>query len=113
LRFRSRFSGVDRPEPLLGAQPGDPVLPGRDASLAQLVGDEPVAEGWIVVVDVVGGVDQVRVVPVALAHRVGLPLVEGLCGEAQHPAGHRDGDLLGGEFTDQRVDHFGRTSRAK
>jgi hypothetical protein len=113
LRFRSRFSGVDRPEPLLGAQPGDPVLPGRDASLAQLVGDEPVAERRVVVVDVDRGVDQVRVVPVALRDWVGVPGVERLLGEAQHPAGHRDGDLLGGEFTDQRVDHFGRTSRAK
>jgi hypothetical protein len=47
---------------------------------------------------------QVRVVPVGLAHRVGLPLVERLLGEAQHPAGHRNGDVLGGEFTDQRVD---------
>src|SRR3954451_7165667 len=53
------------------------------------------------------------VVPVALGHGVGLPLVEGLLGEAEHPAGHRDGDVLGGELLDQRVDHFGRTSRAK
>ena len=29
LRVRPRFSGVDRPDPLLGTQPGDPVLPGR------------------------------------------------------------------------------------
>jgi hypothetical protein len=58
-------------------------------------------------VDVVGGVDQVCVVPVALAHRLRQPLVVGLRGEAQHPAGHRDGDLLGGEFTDQRVNHSG------
>src|SRR5687768_7131652 len=63
--------------------------------------------------DVVGGVDQVRVVPVALAHQIGAPLVERLLREAQHPAGHRDGNLLGGELTDQRVDHFGSTSRAK
>jgi hypothetical protein len=71
---------------------------------AELVVDEPVAEGRVVMVDVECCVDQVRVVPVAFAHRVGLPLVEDLLGEAQHPAGHRNGDLLGGEFTDQRVD---------
>ena len=59
---------------------------------AQLVGDEPVAELGVVVVDVDRGVDQVRVVPVALRDRVGLPLVERLLGEAEHPAGHRDRD---------------------
>ncbi len=48
-----------------------------------------------------------RVVLIALADRVGAPLVGGLRREAQHPAGHRDGDVLGGEFTDQRVDHSG------
>ena len=32
----------------------------------------------------------------------------------QHPAGHRDVDTVVGQFTDQRVDQFGRTfSRAK
>jgi hypothetical protein len=113
LRFRPGFSGVHRPDSLLRAQPGDPVLTGGDASLTEFIGDEPVAEGGIVGVDVQCGVDQVRVVPVALADRAGQPLVVGLRGEAQHPAGHRDGNVLGGEFTDQRVDHFGRTSRAK
>src|SRR3712207_9050478 len=63
-----------RPDPLLGAQPGDPVLTRGEAAFVQLVGDEPVAEGRVVVVDVVGGVDQVRVVPVPLADRVGAPL---------------------------------------
>jgi hypothetical protein len=50
--------------------------------------------------NVVGGVDQVRVVTVALTHRLLAPGVVGLLGEAQHPAGHRDGGLLGGELTD-------------
>jgi hypothetical protein len=72
--------------------------------LAQLVGDEPVAEGRVVTVDIDRGVDQVRIVPVALTDRVGAPLVERLLGEAEHPAGHRDGNVLGGEFTDERVD---------
>jgi hypothetical protein len=113
LAVQPALLGEHRPDPLLRAQPGDPVLAHPQAAVTQLVGDEPVAERRVVVVDVDRGVDQMRVVPVALAHRVGAPLVEGLRGEAQHPAGHRDGDLLGGEFTDQRVDHFGRTSRAK
>ena len=44
---------------------------GGDALRGELVGDEPVAELGVVVVDVERGVDQVRVVPVALADRVG------------------------------------------
>lgn len=64
-------------------------------------------------VDVDDDVDQVRVVVVAVADRLGLPLVEGLLGEAQYPAGHRNRDVAGGEVEDQRVHHFGRTSRAK
>ena len=39
--------------------------------------------------------------------RVGLPRVERLLGEAQHPAGHRDRDPVGGKVKDQRVHHFG------
>jgi hypothetical protein len=104
---------VRRPQPLLGAEPVHPVAAGHDAAGGQLVSDEPVAELRIVVVDVDRGVDQVCVVPVPLTDRGGLPLVEGLLGEAEHPTGHRDGDLLGGELLDQRVDHFGSTSRAK
>ena len=106
MRFRPRFSGVHRPDPLLGAQPGDPVLAHLQAAFAQFVGDEPVAEGGIVSVDVVGGVDQVRVITVALTHRLLAPGVVGLLGEAQHPAGHRDMDLpvgVLGELADQPV----------
>jgi hypothetical protein len=79
----------------------------------EFVGDEAVAELGVVVVDVHGGVDQVGVVVVAVGDRLDAPLVEGLLGEAQHPAGHRDRDLVGGEVEDQRVYHSGRTSRAK
>jgi len=53
-----------------------------DAQLAQVVGDEPVAESRVASVDVVGGVDQVRVVPVAPTHRVLAPGVEGLFGKS-------------------------------
>jgi hypothetical protein len=48
---------------------------------------------------------------VALEDRVALPLVERVFREAQHPAGHRDGDTVNGQFTDQREQHFGLTSR--
>jgi hypothetical protein len=97
---------VHRPQPLLGAEPVHPVAAGDQAVAGELVGDEPVAELGVVVVDLSGGVDQVRVVPVAPADRVGPPLVERLLGEAEHPAGHRDRDLFGGEVEDQRVHHF-------
>ena len=58
-------------------------------------------------------VDQVRVVPVTLADRIGLPLVEGLHRKAEHPASHRDRDVISGKVKDQREHHFGRASRAK
>ena len=51
-----------------------------------------------------------RVVEVAVTDRILGPGVEGLAGEAQHPAGHRDGDREGlviGKVTDQRERHFG------
>jgi hypothetical protein len=95
---------VDRPQSRRRAQAVDPVAGGGDALVGELVGDEPVAELGIVVVDVDRSVDQVGVVPVPPADRGGLPLVERLLGEAEHPAGHRNGDLLGGELLDQRVD---------
>ena len=83
------------------------------AGAGDFVGEEPVAELRVITVGVDEGVGEVGVGEVALADRVGLPLVEGLRGEAEHPAGHRDGDLLGGELLDQRVTHFGRLPAAK
>lgn len=59
--FRER-----RPDALLRAEPGDPVLPSADAPRRQLIGDEPVPEHGVVVVDVDGGVDEMRVVPIPL-----------------------------------------------
>ncbi|GAB3313778.1 hypothetical protein GCM10027451_27930 [Geodermatophilus aquaeductus] len=112
MRFRSPFF-ADKPDSLRGAQPGDPVVTCGQPVFVQLVRDEPVTEGGIIGVDADHGVDQVRVFPVPLRAGVSAPLVKGLLREAQHPAGRRDGDVLGGEFTDQRMDHFGRTSRAK
>jgi hypothetical protein len=42
------------------------------------------------------------------------PFVEALAAHAKDPAGHRNGEAVVGEFTDQREDYFGRTfSRAK
>ena len=101
------------PEPLLGAQPPDPVLARLQASLLEFVADEPVAERGVVLVGVPRRVGQVSVVPITLRDGVSEPLIEGLFGEAQYPAGHRDGDTVDGQFTDQRVHHFGLTSRER
>lgn len=49
-----------------------------------------------------GRVDQVRIRPVPVRDRVGLPFVERLFGEAKHPAGHLHGDSVGGKVKDQR-----------
>ncbi len=73
----------------------------------QLVGDEAVPECRVGIVDLQRGLDQVGVGPVPCAHGVGLPLVEGLRRELEHPAGHHDGDTVRGKVQDQRVDHFG------
>ena len=65
------LAGVVAEDPLLRAQPVDAVAAGGDAVAGELIGDESVAELRVVVVDVDGGVDQLRVVPVALADGVG------------------------------------------
>ena len=80
---RARTLADHRGHTVLVAEPPDPVLAGVDHARVsgQLVGDEPVAEFRVVAVDVEDGVDQVRVVPVPVADRVGVPCVEGLCRE--------------------------------
>jgi hypothetical protein len=63
----------------------------------ELVGDEPVPDRRVIRMDVHGGVDQVRVGPIPVGDRLGAPGIERLGGEAQDPAGHRDGDPVGGQ----------------
>jgi hypothetical protein len=98
---------------MLGAQPPDPSLAHAVAGPLELVGDEPIPELGVVLVHVSDEVHQAGVVQVALTDRVGLPLVEGLRTEAEHPAGQPHGEPLGGQVTDQRELHFGRASLAK
>lgn len=78
------------------------------AGLLELIGDQAVAELRVIGVDVVGDVDQVRLLHITIADRGRAPLVEGLLAEAQHPAGHRYRDPGIGKVKDQRVHHFGR-----
>ena len=68
--------------------------------------DEPIPELRVAPVDVDRRVEQMRVVPVALCHRVLLPGVERLLAELQHPIGHRDGNPFSGEVKDQRGTPF-------
>ena len=74
-----------------------PVCAGGQAAAGELISDEPVPERRIVTVDIQGGVDQVRLVPVPGAKRLLLPRVERLHAKAQRPAGHRHGDTPGGK----------------
>lgn len=73
----------------------------------ELVGDEPVSEARVVGVHLERGMRGVRVDQVPVTDRIGLPGVERLRRELQHPAGHHDRDPVGGKVTDQRVRHFG------
>ncbi len=97
-------------DPGTRAQPPHPVLGRDDADIGELVGDEPVTERGVVLVDVADHVDDVRVVPVPLTHRVFEPLVVPLSRETQHPARHRDrhpdGGTGRGHLTDEREDYF-------
>ena len=83
--LQAAFLREHGPEPLLGAQPPDPVLARLQTSDLEFVGDEPVAECGVVLVGVPRRVGQVGVVPVSLRDRVSEPLVEGWFGEVQYP----------------------------
>ena len=74
LAVQAPLAAVNAEDPLLGAQPPAPVLTGREALQVELVGQQPIPELRVVTVQIEGGVDQVRVVPVAPADRVGAPL---------------------------------------
>jgi hypothetical protein len=88
----------------------DTVLARGDPGIGQLVGQEPVPERGVVLVDLVQRVDRVRVVVVPLRHRLVEPLVVPLDREAQHPARHRDrhpdAGTGRGHLTDEREDYF-------
>ncbi|NMF10273.1 hypothetical protein HF852_11810, partial [Corynebacterium xerosis] len=93
------------------AQPVHPVLPDLDAVLvSEFVGEEPVAEGGVISVQVVQLVHQVRVVVVTPADRVLEPLVVPLGRQSQDPARHRDRHpdpgADRGHLLDEREDYF-------
>ena len=74
---------------------------------------KPIPELGVVLVHITDDIDQLGVVVVTPADRLGLPLVEGLRTEAEYPAGQPHREPLGGQVTDQRELHFGRASLAK
>jgi hypothetical protein len=96
---QAALAGVAAEQALLGAQPVDAVAAGRDPDAGELVGDKPVAELGVVVVDVDRGVDEVGVVPVALADGVSAPLVERLLGEPEDPGSSNSGGPPSGRPT--------------
>ena len=69
---------------MLAADPVHPVLADLVSPVLQFVGEEAVAKGRVVAVQIAEIVGQVGVLPGALADRVGEPLVEGLASKAQH-----------------------------
>jgi len=91
----------------------DAPLGGDVAGAFELIRDEAVAELGVVAVHVMDGVHQVGIVVVAHRARLALPLVEGLVGEAEHPAGQPHREPLSGQLLDQREHHFGSASLAK
>ena len=84
-----------------------PILRRDDPADGELIGDEPIPERRVVVMNIHRGVDQMRVVPLTIRDRIGFPSVKRLLGEAQHPASHRDRDPVTSKIADQRVHHFG------
>lgn len=58
--------GEDRPDALLGVQPGDAVLADGDPAPGKFIGDESIAEDGVIGTNIAGGVDQVRIVSITL-----------------------------------------------
>jgi hypothetical protein len=76
------------------------------AGVADLVGQEAVAEFRVVAVRVEQRVGQVRLLELGVGDRGREPAVVGLASDLQHPARHRHGDSIGGQLADERVHHF-------
>jgi hypothetical protein len=73
------------------------------AGLADLIGQQPVAELRIILVGVEHGVRQVGLFEFPITDRVGEPAVIGLAGELQHPTRDHDGDPVDGQLRHERV----------
>ena len=90
-----------RPPLVVSAQPPHRPVRGLHASEADLIGEEPIAELWIVAM----GVED-RVGELALGHGYIEPAVVLLTAQLEDPARHRDGDPVAGQLADEREHHF-------
>ena len=108
--IQATFLRMDRGDPLSRAQPPHTILAGLEPLLGQFVSDEPIPVTGVVAMGVQGCVDQMGVVPVPLAHRLGEPLVVPLATESPHTTRHRDRHPDRGagrsHLTDEREDYF-------
>ena len=75
--------------------------------------DEAVTKLWMIVVDVDDRVDEMSVIPIAICVRPRQPFAEALRCELEYPASRSDSNTVSGEFTNQRVRHFGEMSFSK
>ena len=75
--------------------------------------NQSIPECWIICVNTTGGIHQMRVVPITLAHRLGLPGVERLFGETQYPTRPGNRNPLSSQLDHQGIHHFGSVPRPK
>ncbi len=94
-------------EPAVGAaDPPHRALRYTEPGGLGFIGQKPVAEFRVVAVGVEQGVGQMRPVPLGVGHGLVEPAAVGRASDVEDPARHRDGDTVGGQLTDERVDHF-------
>ncbi|GIZ95768.1 hypothetical protein TTY48_03800 [Tsukamurella sp. TY48] len=73
----------------------------------EFVGDEPIPELRIITMDIDRSISHHRIIDITVTDWNSAPGIEGLAGELQNPAGHRDGNPVSGQLADQREHHFG------
>lgn len=97
----------ERAEPAVGRRdlPRGPIRHAL-ASVAGLVGEQPVPELGVVLVGVEQRVRAVRLHHLTRGDGVRQPPVVGLAGELEHPTRHRYRDPCGGELAHERVEPF-------
>ena len=76
LRSKATFLSKDRPNVLLGTGFPDSSFTGPDPNIGEFIGYEPISECRTIMVDVIGGIDEMSISLIPLTDRVCLPLVE-------------------------------------
>ena len=79
----------------------EPALTGFNSSIGEFVADEPIPVSRVLLVNIQGHVDQVRIVPIPPADRVFLPLIEHSLRKTQHRPGHHDRNPEEGHLVQQ------------